>query len=388
MNAEICARHSLIRRTLALGLGAALAMGAEGCGKAGVRVTPAPRDQAVLTQKQLRAMKIATALVDVHDLARPIRTTGRVVFEDQKLIHVFSPVAGRAVKVVAELGSHVRAGDPLAIIESPDVGSATADVSKAKADVLAATNDLRRQRELFAAHATSQKDVESAREKYETANAELERAEEKARLFRRSPVSSPNQRYTLRSELEGEVFMKALSPGMEIGGQYGGAAPFELFTVGRADEVWVLVDVFDVDVRRVKLGADVRVHVATSPDRTFEGKVEWISNALDPAAHVTRVRCTFANPDGALKPEMFAAVEIAADPMRAVAIPPSAVLRLAEQTVVFVDRGSEEENERFERVPVTVQEGEAGGWLPVERGLEPGTRIVTSGAILLSAMIL
>src|SRR5205814_1476361 len=117
------------------------------------------------------------------------------------------------------------------------------------------------------------------------------------------------QRYTLRSEIDGEVFLKAVSSGMEVAGQYGGNAA-ELFTVGEADKVWAIADVFELDIARVKLGAHVAVSVVSWPGRVFEGKIDWISGALDRDTHATKIRCTFDNSDGALKPEMFASIAI------------------------------------------------------------------------------
>ena len=110
------------------------------------------------------------------------------------------------------------------------------------------------------------------------------------------------QSYTLRSDLAGEVFMKAVSPGMELAFQYGGGAPIELFTIGQTDKVWV---------------RDVVVNVASWPEKGFDGKVDWISGALYTSTHATKVRCSFDNPDGALKPEMFATVRISVDVKKA-----------------------------------------------------------------------
>jgi cobalt-zinc-cadmium efflux system membrane fusion protein len=241
---------------------------------------------------------------------------------------------------------------------------------------------------MFADHATSQKDLELSADNYRKAKAEMERAEQKAHLFRQGDVTG--QSYTLRSELDGEVFMKSVSTGMEIAGQYGGSGtPVELFTIGEANQVWVLADVFELDVRRVKLGTKVVVNVASWPERSFEGKIDWISGALDTSTHATKVRCTFDNPDGALKPEMFATVKISVDARRAIAIPRSAVLRFGDQTIVFLERGPDGKTglNRFERVPVGVDEGESGAWLTVGHGLEQGETVVTSGAILLSSML-
>jgi cobalt-zinc-cadmium efflux system membrane fusion protein len=365
---------------------ASLALGA-GCHHKPSVLTEAPGspNEVLLTKDQMTRMKIATQVVDLQDVDDTVLTSGKVAYDDQKVIHVFSPVSGKVVKVAAQLGNHVKKGDTLVVIESPDIGVATSDVGKAKADMIAAEHDYRRQKELLDSHAASQKDYEIAADNYRKTKAEMERAEQKARLFRQGDIVG--QTYTLRSELEGEVFMKAVSPGMEIAGQYVGGSPVELFTVGQADNVWVLADVFELDIRRVKTGSKVVVNVASWPERSFEGKVDWISGALDKDTHATKVRCTFDNQDGALKPDMFATVKISVDVKKALAIPRSAVLRFGDQTVVFLDRGAKDAAERFERVPVTVDEGEGSDWLTVDHGLEKGDRIVTSGGILLSTML-
>ncbi len=347
---------------------------------------PAPPNEVLLTKEQMARMKIVTAPVDLQDVDDTVLASGKVAYDDQKVIHVFSPVAGKAVKVVAQLGTPVKKGDPLVVIESPEIGVATSDVGKAKADLIAAEHDFQRQKELLDAHAASQKDFEVAADNYRKAKAEMERAEQKARLFRQGDVTG--QTYTLRSDIAGEVFMKAVSPGMEIAGQYGGGTPAELFTIGQADRVWVLADVFELDVRRVKVGSKVVVSVTSWPERSFEGKLDWISGALDPSTHATKVRCTFENPDGVLKPEMFATVRISVDVKKAIAIPRSSALRFSEQTVVFLDRGmGSDGRERFERIPVTVDEGEGSEWLTVDHGLAKGDLLVTSGSILLSSML-
>ncbi|HTQ02803.1 MAG TPA: efflux RND transporter periplasmic adaptor subunit [Polyangiaceae bacterium] len=349
--------------------------------------TPPPPPNVVLaSESQLEKMKIATAPVDLENVDDTILATGKVAYDDQRVEHVFSPVTGKAVKVLVQLGAHVKKGAPLVLIESPDIGVATSDLGKANADLIAATHEYQRQNELSETHATSQKDLETAADNFRKAKAEVERATQKAQLFRESDVTG--QTYTLRSDLDGEVFMKAVTPGMEISGQYTGGNPIELFTIGRTDQVWVLADVYELDIGRVALGAKVSVSVASWPDRTFDGKVDWISSSLDPNTHATKVRCTFENGDGALKPEMFASVKLSVSAKQALAVPRSAVLRLGDQTVVFVDRGPTGDKERFERLPVTVDEGEGSPWLTVEQGLlERGERVVTNGAILLSGML-
>ena len=196
------------------------------------------------------------------------------------------------------------------------------------------------------------------------------------------------QGYTLTSPIDGELIARAVNPGIEVQGQYGGGTAVELFTVGELDHVWVLADVYEMDIARVKVGAKVSVQGGRVPREDVHGRVDWVSGALDPTSRTAKVRCTFDNPDRLLKPEMYATVTISVEETKALALPKGAVLRLGDQTVVFVEIGTTPDGRlKFERAPVQVDEGEASEWLPVQHGLEKGTKIVTQGAILLAGMI-
>jgi cobalt-zinc-cadmium efflux system membrane fusion protein len=344
---------------------------------------PTAPSEVLLTKDQIDQMKITTQRVDLQDVDDTVLVAGKVAFTDQDVFHIFSPVTGKATKVLVQLGSRVKKGDVLAVLESPDIGNATSDVGKALAMLKGAEVDFQRQKDLRQLNANSQKDYETAASTYYNAKAELERAQQKAALFQHGDVTG--QTYTLRSPGDGEVFNKAVSPGMEVGGQYTGSTPIELFTIGDAPIVWVLSDVYETDISRVKVGQDVVVNVPAYKGRDFKGKIDWVSEALDPNTHATKVRSTFDNSDHTLKPEMFGTVKIAVDVKKALAIPPAAKIRLGDQLVVFVDRGADKDGrERFERLPVIVDEGEGSKWLTVEHGLDIGDKVVVSGALLLS----
>jgi len=93
-----------------------------------------------------------------------------------------------------------------------------------------------------------------------------------------------------------------------VEGQYSGGTALELFTVGDLDSVWVVGDVHEMDLGRVKAGTACLVTVVSYPGRVFRGRADWLSDMLDPVTHTAKVRCQIANPDRALKPEMFATV--------------------------------------------------------------------------------
>jgi RND family efflux transporter MFP subunit len=169
-----------------------------------------------------------------------------------------------------------------------------------------------------------------------------------------------------------------------VQGQYSGGATQELFTIGELDKVWVLADLYEMDIARVHVGTPADVTVVAYKDKVFKGQVDWVSGMLDPNTRTAKVRCTFDNPDKLLRPEMYATVQISVDQKRALAIPRSALLRLGEYKVVFIQVGEEPGKVRFQRMPVDVDEGESSQWLEVKHGLEPGQKVVVNGAILLS----
>ena len=348
----------------------------------------APPGQAWLTETQMRDAKISVEPVDEQDVDDTIVTSGKVAFDDARVAHIFSPVTGRVTRIDATLGQHVKKGDVLAVIDSPDLGNASADVGKAQADEIAAENDYHRKKSLFDQHAASQADVEQAEDKYHTAQAELSRAREKLRLLKGGDGNFVSQGFPLTSPIEGEVMSRNVSPGIEVQGQYGGGTAVELFMVGEIDKVWVFADVYEMDVARVKIGSPVQVKIVAYPNRVFNSTIDWISGTLDPQTRTVRVRCSFDNPDKLLKPEMYATVTISVDQKKSLALPHDAIVRMGDQTVVFVDVGKTPDGRmKFERRPVSVDLGESNKWVPVDHGVEKGQRVVVSGGILLSGMM-
>jgi len=321
--------------------------------------------------------------------ARPVHDTvlvgGKVAFDDLKVSHVFSPLAGRISRVLAAPGQRVKKGDPLAMIVSPDAGSAVSDLAKARADLEAATREHRRQKELSEAHAGSQRDFEAAEDNFRKAQAEFERAEAKARLLWRGQGGSLTQEYALRAPIDGEVVARAANPGVDVQGQYSGGNTTELFTIGELDQVYLLADVHEMDLSSVHKGETVRARVLSYPDRVFPGTVDWVAAALDPQTHTARVRCILDNPERLLKPEMYATVELQSDRGRQLSVARSALVHLGSQALVFVSRGPAADGRaRFERRPVNVDEDISGDYLPVTRGLQAGEVVVVEGALLLN----
>jgi len=352
------------------------------------RTADPPMSEVWLWPDQVAAAKLTVEPLAPQPVGGLVVTSGRVTFDDLKVAHVMSPVTGRVSRIEAQPGQRVKKGDTLAVIESPDVGSAFSDVEKAHADFVSAEKDYNRQKELFDVHAGSQRDLEAAQGNYAKSKAELQRASRKAQLLRAGGGTNlGGQSYTLRSPIGGEVIARNVNPGAEVQGQYTGGTVLELFTIGELDTVWVMADVFEMDLGRVKQGTECLVKVVAYPGRVFKGSADWVSDTLDPATRTAKVRCKLDNPDRALKPEMYATAALAVDQQRTLALPRSAILHLGDQTMVFIELGKAVDGRvRFERRPVSVNEELGGDYLPVIRGIAAGEKVVTAGSILLSGM--
>jgi membrane fusion protein, heavy metal efflux system len=362
------------------------------CQKAETTVESAPGPQPPagevwLSPSQVKDARIEITPVAEQDVDDTILTSGTVTLDDQRTGHVFSPVTGRVLAIKAQLGQHVKKGDPLATIESPDIGSAVSDVHKAEADLIAAEHDLKRKKDLYEQKAGSAADLEAAEDNYRRTKAELERARQKEALLRIGNVDSVTQSYTLTSPVDGEVLLRNINPGIEVQGQYSGGAAQELFTIGELDRVWVLGNLYEMDLARVHVGTPATVTVVAYPGSVFHGRVDWVSGAVDPVTRTATVRCTFDNQDKRLKPMMYATDQISVDQKKALAIPRSALLRLGDAKVVFVETGESDGKEKFSRVSIDVDEGESSPWLEVKHGLTAGQKIVVNGAILLAAKL-
>ena len=342
-----------------------------------------------LEPDQVHSGRFATAEVTPSELADAVTVGGRVTFDEGRVSHVFPPVNGRVVKLLAPLGNQVQRGTPLALMLSADVGSALSDTLKGKADLVAAEHEATRQRELYALRATARRDMETAEDNYQRARAEYERARLKTRLLGLGDGEALSQQFTLRSPIDGQVLARTANPGVEVQGQYsgGGSVP-ELFTVGSIDRLWLLGDIYELDIPFVHAGAEVELRVPAYPGRTFTAKIDWISDVLDPVARTAKVRCVLDNADGALRPEMYGALRIPTPSRKLLAVPREAVVRLGEENIVFVaDPPRRDGKLTFHRRLVQAEESVHGQLVPVTAGLEAGERVATTGAILLLGML-
>jgi cobalt-zinc-cadmium efflux system membrane fusion protein len=353
-----------------------------------------PNDEVWPTPKQLADAGITTAVVKEQDIRNAVTVGGRLAFDDLRVSHIFSPVNGRVTRVLAELGQHVTKGTPLLAISSPDLGGYVADVMKAEAALVAAEHEYQRQKDLYSfsapVHAGTLKDLEAAEDNWRKAKAELDRARQKTQLLRAGEVDQVTQELVLRSPIAGEVIARNANPGLEVQGQYTiGGNVVELYTIGATDKLWVLGDVFEMDRPHINEGDEVVLTVGAYPDKTFHGVVDWVADVLDPVLHTAKVRCIIDNPEHLLKPEMYEALRISVPGKHVLAVPRRAVMRLDNDTVVFVATGQRRPDGTvvFKRRKVLVNEAIEGDVIPVLGGLKAGETVAVDHSVLLLGML-
>lgn len=299
-------------------------------------------------------------------------TPATVEAQPSRMAKISPPLPGRVVKLFVRFGDAVAVGAPLFTLDSPDLVSAQTDYLKAKSGFAQSERNLARQKDLVDHGVGAQRDLEQAQTDRDNAQSELDRATMRLRLLGIGPggVGGP---LTVRSPIAGRVIDLATAPG-----QFQTDLTIPLMVVADLSSVWITAGVQEKDIRRVHAADDAVVALAAYPGEPIKGKVLFVGDLLDPETRTIKVRIELPNPDGRLKPGMFATVTFSDKARTEVVVPTAAVVMHGDKSSVFVERSPW----RFERRDVDVGE-QIGDHIVVTRGLEAGARIVVANAVLL-----
>ncbi|WP_374245011.1 efflux RND transporter periplasmic adaptor subunit [Zoogloea sp.] len=325
---------------------------------------------------QLAQIKTDRAALAPVPMDEPL--AARISYDENATARLIAPIAGRVVEIHANIGDTVKAGTVLAVLDAPELGTATADLAKAQADAQQKKSALDRARSLYQAEVIARRDLESAQSDAQQAQAEVERA--RLRLANLTPggsVAAGSQRYPLRAPIAGVVATRHINPAMEARPDN----PEPLFVVTDMSRLSVLVDVPERDLPIVTVGKSAQVEVSAYPHRNFTGKVVHVAPTLDPQTRRIQARVAVDNREGLLKPEMYAKVAILADSKEELPkIPTGALLVEGVKNYVFVERDAGV----FEKREVTLAV-QTRSHAYVWSGVKSGDKVVSVGALLLNA---
>ncbi|MFT3700155.1 MAG: efflux RND transporter periplasmic adaptor subunit [Kofleriaceae bacterium] len=341
-----------------------------------------------LTKQQMETANIETSAVSKRSETTAIRATGEIEPPDDGVARIGPKVPGRVSRLVKGVGDRVKKGELLATIDSPDLGRAKADYIAAAALAQVSKEAADRERALFEKKISSEKDWRQAEADATKARAEKDAAEVRlhtlgisdAQLGQLSPSEHFASSFSVTSPMDGVVVERPTTVGQA-------AQPSEtMFVVMDLREVWVLADVYERDLAQVSVGQAVVARVPAWKDKTFPGKVANVGSVIERKSRAVKIRIVMPNPDGALKPGMFATVEIAGTaevPRTALYVPAGAIQRDGDRALVFVAR----EPGVFEAKRVQVGQ-ENADWVEIMDGLGEADRIAVSGSFTLKSELM
>jgi membrane fusion protein, heavy metal efflux system len=328
---------------------------------------------------QLGALMTAKA-APLSDTAH--RLNGRIVWDEDRTVRVFAPLAGRVQSILVRQGDAVRAGQTLAVVSAPELGQAQAEARRAEQDLALAQKALARVKELHDAGVTPAKDLQSAQADAARAEAELARTAARMKLYggAASAGGAVDQQFALRAPIGGVVVERNINPGQELRPDQGGDK--SLFTISDPAHLWFVLDAVEADVPMLRPGAEVKLTSPLLGEDVIPGRIAHVADFVDPQTRTVRARGTVENKDRRLKAEMFVTGLLRVDSTPGVVVPAEAVFLRGDTYFVFVQTAPN----RFTRR--AVKAGPAhGDTQAVLEGLAPGETVVTDGALLLQRML-
>jgi membrane fusion protein, heavy metal efflux system len=331
---------------------------------------------------QIRTATVQTGQVPTAVVDAP----GQIEADPNRLSHVVLPLAGRVAAVLVHVGDTVQRGQPLLLLESPDVDVATssymqseAGVNVAKSLVIKAQADYDRAKDLFQNSAVAQKDVltaesalAQAKASLETSTAVREQAQRRLTLLGLKGTQY-GQKLEVRAPISGKILEMTVAPN-----EYRNDTNASLMTIADLSYVWVSSDVPETKIRFIQPGEQIDLALEAYPGNEFHARVTRIADTVDPTTRTIEVHAELANPAGQLRPAMFGRIRHVESFQPMPVVPMAAVVQAEGQNYVY----RESSPGVFDRVPVTLG-NRVGEQVGVTGGLKPGDRVVTDGVMLL-----
>jgi cobalt-zinc-cadmium efflux system membrane fusion protein len=318
-----------------------------------------------------------------------VETEGSIATNDDRTTSVFSPYSGRITRVFARLGDHVRAGQPLFAIAAAEFAQGENDLAVAHAQLVLAQAAEARQHELFKANGAALKDWMQSQADLINAQASLAAVRNRLKILGKSeaeiaaledrPIDhGVSAEAIVTSPIDGVVIQRSVGPGQNLASVSNGGST-AAFQISDLSTVWLIGAVREVDAPLARIGQSIEVRTTALPDRLFTAKVNYVSPTVDPVTHRATVRAEIANPDGVLKPSMFASFSlITAGETSAVGVPVEAVIYEGDTARVWVARSAG----LLELRNISTGQSQ-NGMVEATSGLAPGDRVVTNGSLFI-----
>jgi cobalt-zinc-cadmium efflux system membrane fusion protein len=338
---------------------------------------PLLREQAGVRTEPVRRRVITPA----------IELVGSVEFNGDHVADVGSRVSGRVARVLVPLGARVRAGDPIAQIESAAVGEVVAEFIAAQAHATTARAESVRLATLARQQLATAREVEQNRAELAQHEAEVQSASQRLLAMGlteaevRQLVRDPRLfQVTLRAPIDGRVVARPAQLGQVVD------ATATLFRIADPARLWVQLELFERDLARVRVGDPAEILSETYPGRVFHGTIEHVAATVSHETRTARVRIAVANDDAALRPGQFVTARVRPSTERgheALMLPRTAIVQLEGRPAAFIDAGDGSFEAR------TLDLGPADGdEFEIRHGVSEGEPVAVAGVFSLKSELL
>jgi Cu(I)/Ag(I) efflux system membrane fusion protein len=309
-----------------------------------------------LDARRRQMIGVKMGRVERRHVTAAVRAVGRIAYDETRLADVTLKYRGWVGKVFADYaGIRVEEGKPLFTIYAPELLSAQEEFLES---ARRARGGARRDSSM----------LEKARRRlllWNLTPGQIARLAESARAEEYVPILSP---------IGGTVIEKNVVAGSAV------SAGMRIFRIADLSAVWVEADIYESDLPLVHAGQPVRITLSYLPGRSFDGTVSYVYPYLDAQTRTGRIRIDVPNPDGALKPDMYANVELQAPQGEQLVVPEGAVIMAGETDLVFLADGDGYFEPRRVRIGRRIEDG----WVVLD-GLREGDTVVTSGNFLIAS---
>jgi cobalt-zinc-cadmium efflux system membrane fusion protein len=330
-----------------------------------------------IPQDQMSHVQVVT--IQPTTLTRTLRLTGNVAYNAFATTPVITQVGGPVSRILVVPGQHVKAGQPMLEVSSPDYSQLLDSYLKAADSFRLANKNYTRAQDLYQHHAIAERDLEQAESDRNQAQADLNAADQGMKILGiKNPAdlakAPSSAQIPVLAPIGGEVVERLVSPGQVVQ-----AGQTQAFTLSDLGTVWVLANVYQADLASVRSGDDVVVQTSAYSD-SFHGRISYVSPALDPNTRTLQARIVVENPGEKLKRDMYCTVMVTAGTIsNAIAVPDSSVLRDDNnQPFVYVASGANQ----FGRRDVEIGQNQDGR-TQILKGISVGEKVVGDGSLFL-----
>jgi membrane fusion protein, heavy metal efflux system len=298
-----------------------------------------------------------------------LNVTGSVFPDIAREIPVISLASGRVVDIRARLDDHVKKGDLLLKVQSPDITNAFDTYLKAANDELLANKAYVRAKDLYEHGAIPLSGLEQAEDTENDAKADLTAAEGQLDTLG-VRKDHPSNIVNVYAPISGVIVAQNVTNAAAAGVTYSGSPT--AFTIADLSVVWIVCDVYENDIPKLQLGQEAEIKINAYPGKALIGHISDIGPVLDPNIRTAKVRIEVANP-GMLRLGMFVTATFESKTQQSFAVvPSSAILHLHDRDWVYVPAP----NKQFRRVEVSIGDTLPGNKPQILSGITPGQQVV------------